>query len=497
MSTLSKVGRTLEYGVYSAVVVYAFKVVVALIFGYLLYTTECAGPAYFRWRKDYCDMGASKVSYGYIDPNTEDRTELFNTFSSAVQPAYNPKLYNQEMNELQSTVEKLKDSWWYKNTFRLASIRLAELSEEVKPQTEVTEESTTPLYSVGSFTDTFIIKPQKTFKIFAINSNGEPYNKPALDAEFDFLAFRHIYLRYMSDLTAQEEINIRGERVMQASKNYVAITRKQVEDFFLHNDLSVQNVIVNEKPCKRIFHINGRKLKTPITLSEKQFAGYEKYLGVYKPFMKLVAYLENEDKEPIVTFADGKVESSDEFYSIVEEIIEQLGLESLFIKKGQALTPEEIRAEFNLFLNRLSLLKPHAFDVHILNRFYYYYLFVKSYLEPASDPQKSDGKYSELKKQVDKLAEEIEDQVSKSANVRDLVTKRNVYKEKLTKRRVELMFNHLSFLIARKLGDKGFVLKSQDENRNILARLLGCYPGVYGEGDAEKLRVHFEEYPAA
>lgn len=459
MSSLSKVGKTLEYGLYIAFIGFAIKVILSILAGYVFYSPKNAGAVFYRWRIDYCDVNASKNAYAFIDPNRENETEHFKKFIGTIQEELSTKKYQKELKGLEAELENAKDNKAKETEIQKKIADLKALEHKTKHSVN----GNTPLY-LASFTDNFELSPGKIYKIYE-------FCIEKMENEFNFLAFRRVFIQFLSNKGIMKDVmQIDGTKKPVNPKNYVSIPEHEVIDFFTN----YKNVDLKEK--------------FKIEFGDALTNGFKTYVGAYDSFSKIIKFLEDDKKkdEFIANISDDdKVIVNQTFFDLIHNFVIALNIKSELTAEGQ-----DFKESFEGFLTRLCLLKPTIFDIRILNRFYYYYLYTVSYLEPEVHGEGADSKYAELSK---KYNECVQAAISGKGNLSDIITRRNVYHDKMTKRRVELIFNKLSLLIANKLEKGGAILKAGNDNRNFLLQMLGCYPRLYDESDNKGKEVLFKK----
>lgn len=460
---LTKVGKALEWAFYVSFAAYMIKVICVVLVGYLYMRPEWAGPVFFYWRKQFCDSEAAKHSYSFINPNGEDLTKTFVLFTDTVQPVCDLKWYKgieKDLNERIGNPSKGIFGFFADDTVKLKE-KLKEHKTRYEKKASINAKGLTPLYSVGSYTDTFVLGPRKTFKVFR---GADEEDTQLMELELDFLAFRHVFLRYLSTSTAEENV---------PSKSY----RPYREVYGIFKNFSS---CVKERPGTDQSNITLEVNGTEISMERTRYEAVKKYFGIYDSFNEIIVMLENVGSKPVSFNEDGTVVIDSNLVNQIGKIVRDLGLENLLKDSEGTL---DLETSLKGFFSRLAMAKASSLDTHALNRFYYYYLFTRSYLNPGRAPRK-DAVYEELKATIR--------DIGNSSN-KDLITKRGIYIEKLNKRRVELIFNHLSHLIANKLGNKGIVLKSKEDTRKFLLSYF-AYPAVYGEKDYESVRTIFIDY---
>ncbi|KAM0680537.1 hypothetical protein GINT2_001225 [Glugoides intestinalis] len=486
MKISPKVTKTLEIGLYGAFIAYFIKIIATIVIGYVYLPPKYAGPVYYYWRKAYCDAEASKSSYTYIEPLMEDESTLFNIFYQTVQPQVNQKQLAAKIADLEEQVTKNANSSfsYYKNKAAKLNEKLTELKKK-QDLAKTTGSGQSPLYSVGSFTDTFVLGPKKTFKIF---SNGKGYDEKALQAELDFLAFRYVFLQYLTLNTKKEMIVKDKNKEIKPTKNYTILAEDKINTFFNNKNLLTSEKVKGFNDINSVVFTNISD-SPKMFLSNDQLKAVERYISIYPEFNNLIAMLSSQktkDAAPLIQFKNDQVIIDDSLLSQVEKIFKILEIET---------TGGSFREDFTSFIQRLSVVKPKAYDAHILNRFYYYYLFVKSNMDP-SNGQRSDEKYTTLQNSIDEIHASLDELVkntdsSSDDKIQEYVMKRDVLSDKLSKRRTELIFNNLSQMIAMQLGTKGHVLSSEEDDRIFLLKYF-AYPGMFSVSQAESVSSVFQ-----
>lgn len=492
MKISPKVTKTLELGLYGAFIAYFIKIISTIIFGYVYLPSKYAGPVYYYWRKTYCDAEASKSSYAFIAPLMEDESELFKTFHETVQPMVNPKQFQAKSQDLNEKYEKNKDSSfsYFKSKATKAKEELDEMNrvEKNTTGTKITANGQSPLYSIGGFTDTFILGPKKTFKIFG---NAKEFDSQALQSELDFLAFRYVFLQYLSLNTKTLAYTKDGKKAEKVARNYTVLEKKHIQAFFTKNVDEVITKTATSSAGLNKVTFTGVPNSPVMLLSDSQVEAVKKYRSLYVPFNELMTTMSSKtsDNKPLIDFADNEVVINEAFLKNARKISTLLGITS----------EESFDEAFKAFIQRLSVVKPNAYDAHILNRFYYYYLFVNSDMDPSSsDKVRSDEKYTTLQKSIasiDTTLDELSPKISTDSGSKDkfqeYVLKKDILSDKLAKRRTELIFNNLSQIIASQFGSKGYALSSEDDDRMFILKYF-AYPGMFSTSQEETVGSVFQ-----
>lgn len=497
MKKLLIFGKTVEISIYIALGMFAVKTIFSLILGYLRFPIEYAGPSYYYWRHTYCDKELAKNTFTYVKPNTEDAKEPFLTYNKYAQPLADPSA---KKGDLESLKKKLSDA-----EARLSS----ETSEKMKSkiQTEIAELEKsikkikeheldvkfnslglTPLYAPYKFTDGFVYGPKKSFKVFKTKGNVP---SDLLKFELDFLAFRNVFLTYLS-----KKENI---------EKFTSVSKDTINEFFTNENEIQVDTLTHEDMKKSLNEISkkvddGEIKETSIfklTLKsiddtsfyflESQAYAVLAYHSILSNFNELISLIETsklaELKESTIMFT----EDAQNLINLMAEKIgllnEKAGLKAPFTSK------DEFTKASNEFLQRIASIKPTAMDSHILNRFYYYYLFTRSDLS-LENLDISD----ELP-----IKEQLSIQESLSAKAEKTpkdTSKLKVFDGKISKGRIELIFNKLSQDIANSLGNKGYLLDSKDDDRLIPFKYF-AYPSTYSPSKKEKVTSPFASEKSA
>lgn len=488
---IQKIIRGIEVGLYLALGMYGVKTISSIVIGYLTMKPNMGGLPFYYWRKEYSNSNAAKNSYGFIDPNTEDDTELFRTFSSIVQPMYNEKSLKSKKEDLEAVAKKYKDSKFFSYKSENALKELEKVEEKLK-SAKYTSIGLTPLYSVGG-SDSFVLGPKKTFKIF--KTKGDSYNKAAFDSEMEFLAFRHVFLKYLMMNNMESDYDKKEKLMkMKEPKNWVPLKKSLIEKFFA----SAGRSPIEFGSAKQVELSNGEKISVStvkitsdnnetaeVKLLESHAKAVENYISAYGDFNKLFDMLENS--EGLVQFEEGKTKVDEELSDLAWTISSKIGLSKNFDNKR-----EVFDEEFSGFITRSALIKPNAFDVHLMNRLHYIYLMLNSEM----DPEGLDEKYNELKKKGEEFHQKLEATDFSTASdsvIKELVAKKTLNVEKMRKRRVGLIFNDFSQKMAKNLGNKGYFLKSSEEDERLPVFKLFAYPGIYESKDKKNIGSVFSK----
>lgn len=489
---IQKIIRGIEISFYLALGMYSVKSISTILVGYLTMKPNMGGLPFYYWRKEYSNSNAAKNTYGFIDPNTEDETELFKSFSSSVQARYNEKILKSKKEDLEAVANKYKDSRFFSYKSKKALEEIEKIDEKLK-NAKVTVNGLTPLYSIGG-SDSFVLGPKKTFKIF--RTKGKEYNKTALESEMQFLAFRHVFLKYLRMNSMEVDYDKEKKALTeQEPKNWVVLKEELIERFFspvgtspLSFSSGKEIELADGQKAKAVtVEINSESGKTAqVKFLQSHTEAISNYISAYGDFNKLFEMLENN--EGLIQFSkDGKVIIDDDFNNLVWNISNKIGFSENF-NNDRAVFDRE----FSEFIKRIALIKPNAFDVHIMNRLHYIYLMFNSNM----DPEGLDGKYDELKQRSMEFHEKLEkldlNTASKSL-IKELVAKKTLNVEKMRKRRLGLIFNDFSMKIAKNLGNKGYFLKSAEEDERLPVFRLFAYPGIYGPKDEKKANSVFVE----
>lgn len=471
MKTILLVGKTLEYAFYVAASAYLFRIICSVIIGYAFMTPEYAGPSYYYWRKAYCDTEASKATYSYIAKNSENDYDVFKTYIGNVQSGLSPSELKEATKEIEASIaddESMLES--LKASGDQSAIQ--QLREKIEASNErlralpLTTDGFEPLYSDAKFTDSFILGPKKTYKIFLNRGDSKDISK--LEPELDFLNFRQTFIKYM--------------KAKGSGSKYSVIDENAVEKFFNNGDPSILRFDDMPGDLTRV-SFNDPEVTESFIISTSRVEAIKNLIRIHKPFSNVVNAMET-NRDPIVTFVDGRVEIDGDALENMVEIAKLSGLSAFF--DGD----DAIKTEIRGFFDRIAKIKPTAFDSHILNRIYYYFFFMNSSLAPQ-DVLERDEAYK-IAYQKSKDAKTEAENISNPDARRDLDNKAKVFEKKYTERRTQLIFNHFSQLVAENLGDKGHLLDKSKDSRLPFFKWF-AYPAVYSSSDEKKHRSVFND----
>lgn len=489
---IQKIIRGVEVGIYLGLGMYSVKTISTLLVGYIAMKPNMGGLPLYYWRKEYSNPNAAKNAYGFIDPNTETDTALFRAFSATVQPMYNEKKLSSEKESQSEIVEKNKDSWFFKYKAEKATNKIEEIDEKLK-KAKTTVNDLTPLYSVGG-SDSFVLGPKKTFKIF--RTKGDAYNEKALESEMQFLAFKNVFFKYLKMNTKEEDYDKKSKSMSkQEPKNWVPLKEELVGKFFSSKGASPlkfgspKDITLADGQAARSvkIEITAEDNKTEsVVFLESHADAVKKYISAYGDFEQLFDML--EDNEGLIQFSnDGKVTADSKLTDLLWTISNKIGFSENFNNDRSVFDKQ-----FTEFITRSVLIKPNAFDVHIMNRLHYIYLMMNSDLNPEG----LDNKYDELKKKGEEfhnLLAGLDFKTASKSQVKELVAKKTLNVEKMRKRRIGLIFDDLSSKIAKNLGNKGYYLKSAEEDERLPFFKYFAYPGIYGTKDEKKVEPVFDK----
>lgn len=480
MKTILLVGKTLEYALYIAASAYLFRIICSIVIGYVLVTSEYAGPCYYYWRKTYCDVDASKTTYSHIAKNSDNDYSVFKTYIGNVQTELSPSELKSASKDLEATITRDEES--------LAELRgdagadqaaIDELTRKIEASKKelkalsLTAEGFEPLYADSKFTDSFILGPKKTYKIFVDKSNNKDISR--LEPELNFLNFRLAFIKYMKAKGSD-------------TSKYSVINRSDIESFFSNgnpNNLVFEEVAGEEGLTRVSFE--GLGTTESFLIKTSSVEPIKEFIGIYTPFKAILDAMEDESKRPIVKFENDKVVIEEGALKNMVRIVELSGLSKL-VDDSQS-----VETAIEGFFDRISKIKPTAFDSHILNRIYYYYFFMNSHLASREVLERDKAYGAAYQKSVE-AKKEAED-TSDSESRKDLENKAKVFQNKYLERRTQLIFNHFSQLIAENLGDKGYLLDESEDNRLFFFKWFS-YPSVYFSSDEEKHKSIFDDAAA-
>lgn len=491
MKKAAILGKTLKISLYIAVGAFVSKVLFSIILGYRMFPVEYSGPSYYFWRHAYYDKEIAKFSFSYIKPNTENVAEPFETYSAFVQSI-------KDGNEIK---EKLKQNRKIRENSSEGSKAYLEADKEIKKyegyqndKLDVTNiAGLTPFYtSVSGYTDGFISSPKKSFRIFK-NLEDKKATSPYLQNEFEFLAFRHLFLSYLNKLKGKSE-----------KKNYFAIEKDKIENFF-KLDESFEIEFLGKEYIKNTEYIKGERFigdkpiveitskiagvdKFSATMLQSHAEGALKYIEIYSDFNELIALIEKGESLVDIDVKNNVLTVKEEASDLIVKIAEKLNLLNYFENE------DAFRTSLNEFVQRIASVKGASMDIHILNRFYYYYLFTRSDFKLEKESIPSNWPLHEHMTIRDDLLKKKEYDTLDKADEAKL----KIFEEKVSKGRVELIFNKLSQDIANVLGEKTYLLDSKEDDRMFPFRYF-AYPSTYKPSDKEKVTSPFssQEVPVA
>jgi hypothetical protein len=481
MKTILLVGKTLEYALYIAACAYMLRIIFSIVIGYVLVKPEDAGPSYYYWRKNYCDIDASKTTYSYMAENSERADcDVFTTYIKDVQPVRNPGKTLEAIKRLKETIESDNE-----RLVGLTGQEAAELTQNIednkkKLETEkrelLTKDGFEPLYADSKFTDSFILGPKKTYKIFINRDDLKDISK--LEPELNFLNFRLVFIKYMN--------------AIDQDPKYSIVDESSIEKFFSNegNDALIFKEDSDDPDLTKVSFIDrGDK---SFTIRTSRVKPIRDFIAIYTPLKAILTAM--KDKKSIVTFdqddEDNQVAIDGEALKNMIKIVRLSNLPGFSGEDSDA----SIEAAIKGFFDRISKIKPTAFDSHILNRVYYYFFFMNSSLA-SNDVLKNDKAYEDAyleSSKADAKAKSLKSSDPDSS--KDFSNKAKVFRNKYLERRTQLIFNYLSQLIGANLGDKGYLLDEDKDNRLPFFKWF-AYPSVYFSSDEEKHKSIFDDAP--
>jgi len=292
-----------------------------------------------------------------------------------------------------------------------------------------------PLYSYG-IPDTFIFE-KDTWKIFTDLPSDQ------MDLEYSFLIMRAELI--------QKFLNIKSVKLDRDGK---MVKLKNTEKYFPFGKLS-------KKEIDGFFA-----------------ARTDLFKRVYEQMNVIMKKVVNEEAGYNLVITKKTVTMTPSFEADVMTLVK-------LIFEGTSLdvTPEMV----NGFWTRLGAVHPKPFDLHIMNRIYYFILYSSMSIEFTDDMLTKE--MAKLKAVVDELDALLEDKRDSKGKVekdfedkeRKLINKRT----KLNQKKMEEFFKELSFLVGRLYGGESPII-SKDRKFNYFYSF--GYPEVVTESKEDKYR---------
>lgn len=470
-SILSKVGKTIEMSAYISVGVFLISLVVRVFAIWYVESTEVAGPQFYYWRREFCDSNIAKSAYKKIKINAEAQTDVFKMFAHNCLEVETP-------------------------------------AGASKPASSVNQFGATPLCPIRgkfSFSDAILVSPSKIHLLFGDKCGTmSSDNKRAFEIELQFLAFRNVFLTYMVELSRRkgDSFNTKTGTVSDfVSFNFTHLTKAQVDAFFDGNNIVINNSGTPGDKANIVEIQTIDNVNVGVKLIQEHYDAFLRYLRAYDPFKRLFNLLETQ--EGLVAFDDEKKETTvnQDLLDTITAVITALELNNEFGKDQNTLN-----TNIKDFMRRIAIIKPTVADMRILNRLYYCYLIMNSFLNPTKSADNEDlynvlldrhtAIYQELKTLIVEYQGLTDDSAkeAKKLTISEKLRRLEITDTKIYQERIIRIFNNLSANIAKNLGNMGIVLKSTDDNRKFLDKyvltsfLLRAYPKIYTESELESVK---------
>lgn len=497
MVKLDVIGSTAMYGIYIGVGVYVLRSILSIIFGYIYFPVDYAGPSYYFWRHKFCDQTIARSSFDPIAKNADNQQEPFLTYIQTVQPFDKNKSIKQDLEKTSKSLAKAqKDlaeaqkltSSKKQETVDAAQEKVNKLKKEVEDLStkdplslEFNSLGFTALLNTPGFSEGFAYDAKKNYKIFK-QFQKDNENK-VMEADFHFLAFRHLFIKYL-------------KHIKPSSKNWSTIATDQLDNFIRPSRTSDITFTPHQ-----ILQVNQSSLKEfSVTIDGKDYSIYipssyidsiNGYFSAAKSFQELVAKMMAAET-PMFKAVDNKlVFDGKDYFSDIMSICKSIGLSSFFETNGnfdEQLFKEKVEA----FFTRIGSIKATPLDIHILNRIYSFYLITHSdinYVVHTNDHIKENA---EIQAKIDKVADVMKaNKDNKNSSIYQTASrKHSVLVKSFEKRLIEQRFNAFSEIIARNLGSKGYVLDSKEDSRIPVLKYF-VYPSVYKTSKKAKVTSPF------
>lgn len=465
MKTWIRVGKSLEYGLYLAILAAFVKILSSMILGVYYHTALHSGPEVYCWRIKFQDKDISRSTFSPIATNAERKDDLFNTYIDTVQPQSISKTEKAIIEKQKNNVDLTPDE-----TGKLDTIKYKQTHNKL---------GFYPLYARTSFSDAFILNPKKSFKIF----KNEENNLSFLEKEFEFLAFRMFFIEYMLTIN-------------NGAKSYTPLTKANITSFIKSFSKLSGSVADKDKLVSLSPYLSNKEGKNTISVHIDHAKAIANYCNIHDDFSdiikKMVEFSKNKEGDKAI-FSIGKdnysviVADKDVMTGMIN-ILNSLGLSDIMGFEDD----ESIKIGINNFFTSVALIKPTILTAHILNRIYYYFLFTHSYLctdEELSKYGSGKEEYSEYIKNLADIKTVLDDNKDDKSIIAEYTNRKNILVKKMYEIRNNKIFNYFSYLLAMNLPGHNIYLNKENNKRLPILNLF-AYPDVFETANEDDIKLY-------